>query len=118
MQNVHGKPAADDIFPGTHSQQFARLVEPAGADLPAAQLLHNVAPVTEEYMPSVQVVHCELPTAEENLPASQFAQLLEPSDDHVPAMQLLQIVDEEAPRAVENLPAMHIMQTVAPLSGI
>ena len=117
-QSVHSKPAASDNLPAGQSQQLARVPEPGGDDFPAAQLLHNVAPVTEEYVPAEQSVHCEPPITRENLPAAQSTQLLEPAGDDFPAVQFVQVLDDVCPRAVENVPAMHAVQTVAPLSGI
>ena len=63
--------------------------DPAGEDLPAAQLVHD-------------------PPAAANLPAAQLVQSLpasDPAGEDLPAAQLVHTADDEAPTVGENVPA-------------
>jgi hypothetical protein len=65
MQSVQGPPAPENL-PATQSTQFEYHHEPGGDDAPAQQLLHDEAPVAEEYLPARHSV--QGPPAPDNVP--------------------------------------------------
>jgi hypothetical protein len=81
--------------------------------LPPAQLAHEGAPATAEYVPATQFEHAGDPTAAAYCPLAHAAHAAAPATDDWPAAHPTHTDDTVAPVPRAKLPLAHCTQTAA-----